>query len=184
MAYQKIKGMMADGKTSRYVQVDDRGRLFFSSNSKIIRVTKPLGAASAYHATDVLSESTSVGKDWDFNFGFTGELVFATVVSVTTALTPRLVLHLYRFPPACQLNDHATATSPVAADLVNFICAIDFPSLTSIGTGMSYSVATPSTYGNIPILLDTPKIYGVLHTLTAFEPAVGGDMTIFLGAKW
>ena len=183
MAYQKIKGMMSDGKTSRYVQVDSAGRLVLSNNSKIKRVTKPLGAANEYHATDVLSESTSTGSDWDFNLGFTGNITLVMVVSVTSAITPRLVLHLYRFPPACQLNDHATSTSPKAADLVNFIGSVDLPAMTSLGTGMSYTIATPSTYGNLYLPYDTPKIYGVLHTLTAFTQTVGGDMTIFLGAE-
>ena len=34
MPYQKIKGMMSDGKTSRFVQVDSRGRLVMSPSTE------------------------------------------------------------------------------------------------------------------------------------------------------
>ena len=36
MAYQKIKGMMSDGKTSRFVQVDAEGRLVFAPSVESI----------------------------------------------------------------------------------------------------------------------------------------------------
>ena len=151
--------------------------------SKIIPVTKPLSAATAYHATDVLSGSTSTGMPWVFDFGFTGELDFAMVVSVTTALIPRLTLHLFSNYPTCQLNDHATSTSPIAADLLYMVGSVDFVTVTSVGAGMSYAIATPGTYGNLPVKYGKTKIYGVLHTLDAFTQTAGGKMTIFLGAR-
>lgn len=153
------------------------------SQSDIIRVTKNLGAASAYHATDVLSESTSAGQAWAFDFGFTGELDFAMVVSVTTAITPRLVLHLFSRIPTCTLNDHATSTSFIAADLLYMVGSVDFVAMTSVGAGMSYAIVTPGTYGNLPIKYRAKKLYGVLHTLDAFTQTAGGKMTIFLGAR-
>jgi len=151
--------------------------------SLIIQATFPLAAASAYHATDVLSYSTASVSPWVFDFGFTGEIDFAMAVSVTTAITPRLVLHLFYDTPTCQMNDHATSTSPIAADLLRIAGPIHFPGMTSVGAGMSYAIATPGTYGNLPVKYTKKKLYGVLHTLDAFTQTAGGNMTIFLGAR-
>lgn len=155
-----------------------------TTHRKIVSVTKTLLAATAYHATDVLCETATdtEGTDWDFDFGGTGYITLAKVVSETTALTPRLTLQLYSFPPTCELDDHATSTGPIIGDIDTFIGQIDMPAMTSIGTGLSYAVATPSTYGNLPLMYDVTKIYVVALTNDAFTQGAGKKLKISLGA--
>lgn len=157
---------------------------YTGNHKKFVITTKALAAATAYDAGDVLSETASSGQgtDWDFAMGGTGYITSAQVISETTAITPRLVLFLFRAPPTCELDDHAACTAPLAADLANCIGQIEFPAMIDRGTGMSYAMATPSTYGNIPLMFDTPTIYGVLVTLDAFTQTATDDMSVILGA--
>ncbi len=160
---------------------------------KTVSVTKALVAATAYHATDVLSEATSVATtSWLFAAigranGASGYITKAQVISETTALTPRLVLYLFNATPTCQLQDHATNTCPLFADEANYVGKIEFPIMSETGVAASHTIATPSTYGNLPLEFDcaaaADDLYGVLITLDAFTQGVGDDMVVKLTAE-
>lgn len=158
---------------------------------KTVSTTKVLAAASAYHAEDVLSESASNGVGTAYTFsavargdGASGYITRASVISETTNVTPRLTLFLFTATPTCELDDHAANTALKHADLANYIGKIDFPATEDLGTGDSEAVATPSTYGNLPLPFTCPvsadDLYGVLVTRDAFTQTAGDDMTIVL----
>ena len=151
---------------------------------KSVKVTKALAAASQYHAEDVVSETATntEGTDWDFDFGGTGYITKGTIMSETTAVTPRITLFLFSAPPTCELDDHAASTCPLNADAANFLGYIDFPATMDLGTGCSVAVATPSTTGNLPISFDSPIVYGVAVTRDAFTQTATDDLHIILTA--
>ena len=121
-------------------------------------------------ADDVISNSVDAGTDWDFDFGGTGYITKAILTSATNAIVPRCTLQLYSVPPTCNLHDNVAATSPVAADVPYFVGEVSFPALHDKGNSHSYSIATPSTYGDLPIAFDVPVLYGVLISDDACTP--------------
>lgn len=161
---------------------------------KTISVTKALKALSAYDAGDVVSEAATatIGTAWTFSAiagedGGSGYITKAHIISETTALTARLVLYLFKATPTCELDDHGANTALLHADLANYIGRIDFPALSENGTGDSEALATPSTYGNIPIAFTcasgSDDLYGVVMTMDAFTQGAGNDLTINLTAE-
>ena len=193
MAYQKIKGMMSDGKTSRYVQVDGRGRLVLAPRGvgklKLVSLTKQLAAASAYDANDVISENASTGTSWRFEIvarenGGSGYIVKAQAISESESVTPRLTLYLFNVAPTAALNDHAANTNPDLADIPNYVGRIDFPAMEALGTTDSNTIATPSTSGNLPLAFEcaynSDDLYGVLVTRDAYTQTATDDMVIKL----
>ena len=105
MSYQKIKGMMSDGVTPRFVQVDAEGRVVLApSKLKEITVTKAIAAASAEEANDVMSEHVTAGTPWIFeNVTATTNggawIVAAHAISETESITPNLTLFLFNGYP-------------------------------------------------------------------------------------
>jgi len=144
---------------------------------------KALTAATAYHVGDVMSESTTTGTAWKFDFGGPGYIVKAVAVSLTTGMTARLIAQCYSRPPTCNLLDHAASTGPVEADVPFFLGTIDFPAMTDLVLGPSYSTATPSTYGNLALEFDVPIVYVVLATLTADDFLDGIKFYLTLSAE-
>ncbi len=158
---------------------------------KTVSVTKVLSAITVYNAADVLSESAtaSTATCWTFSAiaranAASGYITKAHVISETTAITPRLVLYLFNVIPTCELDDHQANTALLHADLAKYIGRIDFPAMSENGTGDAEAIATPSTYGNLPLAFDcaagADDIFGVLVTLDAFTQDPGDDMTINL----
>lgn len=138
-------------------------RKFKLIHQETIFQTKVCASAGAQGAEDVVSESATIGEDWDFIFGGIGKITKAIITSVT-ALTPRMVLYLFTRPPTSNLQDNAPNTAPIAADIPFFIGSIEFPAMIDYGTGASYAIATLSTYGNLSLPFETARIYGVLVT--------------------
>lgn len=138
-------------------------------HDKTVLTTKTVvGGANA--ADDVISESVDAGADWDFEFGGTGYITKAIIASATNAITPRLNLQLYTKPPTCNLHDNVASSGPLAADLPYFIGTIELSAMSDDGTSHSYTIATPSTVGKLPLMFDTPKLYGVLVSKDACTP--------------
>ena len=131
-------------------------------HSKTISVAKTMLAA-AKAAGDVVSENATTGTDWDFDFGGTGYITKAVITHDAT-LTDRLRLYLFSQPPTSETDDNVANTSPLTADQGFFLGTIDFPAFQSQGTGDAFTVATPSTTGNLPLAFDSPVIYGILVT--------------------
>ncbi|KKM88888.1 hypothetical protein LCGC14_1254170 [marine sediment metagenome] len=163
MPYSKLKGLMADGKSFRYVQVDAEGRIVIAPESSItvkkIRVRKQLEAnGSAHAAGDVLSESDSdgVGTAWTFHDvvrvpGGAGRIVQVTADTQVESQDYIIGLQVYTKYPTSELDDNAAAASPNPADGPFMVDEITLPALHSRGDN-SYAVSTPSTTGNLPLL--------------------------------
>ncbi len=156
---------------------------------KTVSVEKILSAASAYDAEDVLSESTSSGTVWTFEKiasenGGKGYITKAMVVSETTGIAPRLAAFIYKATPTCSKFDHLTTTNIIYADVPNLVGVIEFPAMVDRGTGGSYAVATPSTFGNLPLEFecasDADDLLVSLITLDAFTQGAGKKMTLSL----
>lgn len=157
---------------------------------KSITVAKVL-VGGACGAEDVLSEHITTGTAWTFAAiaranGGKGFIVKAMAICETTALTPRLTLFLFNATPTGVLNDNVANTSPVHADLAKYVGKIDFPAMEDLGTGTSSTIATPSTYGNLPLAFecasDADDLYGVLVSRDIVTPGAAADMTIILTA--
>ena len=161
-----------------------------------VSVTKALTSASAYAAEDVLSESATngVGTAWTFSAiakvdGGTGYIVKAQAICETTAVTPRLTLYLFNTTPTSELDDNAANTALLHADLANYVGKIDFPAMEDVG-GDSEAVASPSTYGNLPLAFQcrntatvADDLIGILVTRDAFTNTAGNDVTVTLTAE-
>ncbi len=158
---------------------------------KSVSVTKNIVTGGAYSADDVISEQTTngLGTPWTFSAigranGAYGYIVKAHVVSETTAITPRLVLYLFNATPTCELDDNAANTALLHADLANYIGRIDFPSMSEYGTSDAEAIATPSTYGNLPLAFQcaagADDLYGVLVTIDGVTLDAADDVTVTL----
>ena len=159
-----------------------------------VSVTKALESAAAYTAEDVLSETdtASAGTAWTFSTiakvnGGTGYIVKAQAICETTAVTPRLTLFLFNATPTCELDDNAANTALLHADLANYVGKIDFPAMEDLGTGDSEAMATPSTYGNLPLAFQcataADDLIGVVVTRDAFTNTATNDLSIILAAE-
>lgn len=147
-------------------------RVRYTQQLLVSTLTKEVAAVGDYAAEDVLSESASAGTAWSWaatklkgGFGYISK---AQVICEVTGLTPALTLYLFKDTPTCNLNDNVANTALLHADLDNYIGKIDFPAMEDLGTGDSETLATPGTYGNLPLsfvcALDDTTIYGVLVT--------------------
>jgi hypothetical protein len=146
---------------------------------KTIEVTKAVAAVGNYAAEDVLSESATTGTAWIFyGCGGSGYIVNAQVLCETTAQTPRLTLYLFSALPTTNLYDNVANTAPSHTDIANYLGKIDFPAMEDLG-GDSEAVATPSTYGNLPLAFKTTgqaeALYGILVTRDAITGESAGD---------
>ena len=156
-------------------------------NHKTVNVQKTLEAEGTYTANDVMSESDTNGEGttWDFEFGGTGHITRAVVVTPTTR-TAVLSLYLYGAPPTCELDDNAANTGPLVADLGFYLGHIQFPALSAQG-GPSYAIVTPAqvyaTPGNIPFGFDKSKLYGVLVDGTGQDFGDATTLDIILTAE-
>lgn len=139
-------------------------------------VKRTLTAAGNYAAEDVLSDSATVGTAISFTGiaktkGGGGYITRASILCSVTALTPRLTLFLFNVTPTCTLNDNAANTAVVAADQANCVGWIDFRGMEDLGTGMSQTIATPGSSGNLPLAFicasGDDTLYGVLVTRDA-----------------
>ena len=149
---------------------------------------KRLAAAGDYTAEDVMSEVVTIGGT-PFIFELaskSGYIEKAVALCSTTALTPRLTLYLFNQYPTCEMDDNDPNTAPIVADRFSYQGKIDFPAMEDLGTGMSNTLAAPSTYGNLPLPYYAPKkkLYGVLVTRDAITgQAAGMTMTIGLQVR-
>ena len=154
----------------------------YVADVKLNGVSIPLGPTSGTHkkdvlttktviggactAGDVISEHATTGTDWDFDFGGTGYITKAVAVLAAANKTERLRLWLFNTPPTSEVNDNVASDAPVAADVPYLVGYIDFPAMSSSpATAFSVTVASPSTFGNLPLSFDKPVIHGILSGL-------------------
>ena len=148
-----------------------------------ITVTKALAAAANYDAEDVLSESAGTGTAWTFaqaarSNGGSGAILAVYDIFQTTNLTPRLTVYWYKATPTCVLNDNVANTSVKNADKANYLGRTDISTMEDLG-GISESIATPSTVGNLPLVFtcasDADDIIGVVVTRDGFSDEIATD---------
>lgn len=81
------------------------------------------------------------------------------------------------------LNDNVANIALDHVNLSNYVGKIDFVAMEDIETGDSETIATPSTYGNLPLTFTCASndLYGILVTRDAITgESAGDDMTIKL----
>ena len=161
-----------------------------------VSLLRTLASAGDYAAGDVMSDSATGGAGTAMSFtgiaktkGAGGYITKASILCSTTALTPKLTLFLFNAVPTCELDDNAANTAVVAADQASYVGHIDFPAMEDIGTGMSQTLATPSTYGNLPLAFNCAYnsniLYGVIVTRTAITgEAASMTLRINLTTEW
>ncbi len=159
-----------------------------------VSTKKTLAAAGDYAAEDVLSESATdtVGTDWDFlgiakTNGGNGYITKAIALCSTTNLTPRLTLYLFTAAPTSELDDNAANAAISTTDAPNYVGRIDFLAMEDLG-GMSGSIVTPSTSGNLPLAYNCTQgvddLYGILVTRDAITgEAASMTLTIVLTSE-
>jgi len=160
---------------------------------KEVRTTKVIdGGLGAYAVNDVVSNEdccSTTATCWTFEdvvlaVSRSGYIVGAIIDSATESVTPALTLYLFNAVPTSNLIDNAPNTAPDCNDILKYIGKIDFPALESLGTTDSTSIATLSTYGNLPLPFKCATadadIYGILVTRTAFTQSAGDDISIIL----
>lgn len=117
-------------------------------------------ANGAYVAEDVVSENTTAAlgaKFWSFpgmakRPGGQGYIVGGFITAETTAIASWFSLFLHTDEPTCAVGDGIPNTAFLLADRhIAVPGPIDFPACSDLGTGMSSTVATASTVGNLPI---------------------------------
>ncbi len=140
-----------------------------------VSVTTDLVANTTYAANTVMSDSASAGAVWNFAnvteiVGGTGYIVKAQAIAQANT-TPRLRVFLFNSGTlTCNVNSNVASNAPAHADLAKYIGGIDVPALENY-TGDSYSIATPSTAGNLPLAFqcasDNNCLYGIVMTKDA-----------------
>lgn len=157
--------------------------------TKTVQVTQALAAASAYSANDIMCSNATTGVQWIFteiarHDGGSGRIVQAMIQSESENVTPRITLFVSNATFSTVDEDHAANTNPDPADLANYQGKIDMPVLESLGTTDSNSIATCSTYGNLPLYYTcatgADDLYIVAVTRDAFTQTPTDDMTITL----
>tara|TARA_Y100000310_G_scaffold23392_1_gene22380 strand:- start:11042 stop:11662 length:621 start_codon:yes stop_codon:yes gene_type:complete len=156
-----------------------------SGVAKTISVTKVIEAKGNYAAEDVLSSDTATGDalPWTFSGIFRadntgGYITTAVIKSETTDLAFRPTMYLYNVTPTGKMADNEANQNPLYADEAKFVGQVDWPALSNLG-GMSVSVATASTVGNLPLWVDSASnaddLFGILVTRDAETGETAGD---------
>ena len=152
------------------------GKVLTAGSLKTVLAIKGLAAAANYEAEDVMSEATAASTFWHFpHIGLNGYIVKAQCLNETTALTPRVTVFLYRRPPTVQLLDGVANTGPSLDDLSFYEGKLDFMAWEDLG-GVSESLITPSTVGNLPIAYttDTGRFIAIVVTRDAITGEAAG----------
>ncbi len=151
---------------------------------------KTVISSGAYDAEDVTSESTSIGTPFIFKnaarvAGGGGRIIDAFVLAETTAIASWFSLFVHKSYPNCALNDDVANTAFLLRDRGNAVVQIDFPACSDLGTGMSASIVTPSTVGNLPKSFVCPKGSRDLYGVSVIRNAVDlVDNTILRYVLW
>jgi len=179
-----------DGTNFYPLKVDSSGNLVLAAGTNLIgtvsgvqkqvSVTKALAAADDYAAEDVMCENATTGVAWTFAAiaranGASGYITKAHALWETTALTPRLTLYLFNAAPTTELDDNKANAAPAFADLAQYVGKIDFPAMEDLG-GMSESVATPSTTGNLPLAFTCATAADDLIGILVTRDAITGEV--------
>lgn len=145
---------------------------------------------TAYEANDVISEKAANGTSWTFAgmgrvSGGSGYIVKARAVTDDiTGQTQRLRLYLFNATPTSELDDLATNSQPLYADLSKMIGTIDFDALDNAQAGADSS-ETQRDDLRLAYTCDAADtaLYGILITLDAFTPIAQQKFSVTLEAE-
>jgi len=164
-----------------------------SGTLKEVRVAQVIdGSLGAYAAGDVVGADdccTTLAVAWEFDVarvaGGYGYIVGATLVNETENQAVQYDMLVFNATPTGELRDNAANTNPVKADRSKYLGTISFPySVAKGATVATYTQATPSTVGNLPLAFkcaaEDTKIYTVLVTNTAYTQTATDDIEITL----
>ncbi len=142
---------------------------------------KIIDANGAYTAGDVVSNKPTGGgaTPWVFHNvvredGGAGEIMAVKIEAQTTAIASVFSLFAHSDVPTCELDDADANTAPLLADVTSGIYKgrVDFTACDDVGTGMSETMATTSTYGKLPIPFVCKPGSKDLHCVLAIQNAV------------
>jgi len=149
-------------------------------------------ANGAYEAGDVVSENVTIAAGatpWIFRNmvrkpGGAGIIHDALILAQTTAIASVFSLFLHKATPTCELGDGVPNTAFIIGDIGIAVVRIDFIACDDVGTGMSESTATPSTYGKLPKAFvcaeGSRNLQGVLAIHNAVDLADSTSLRIVL----
>ncbi len=157
---------------------------------KQVTASIPLASLGTYSAYDVMSNSTDSGTTFAFpaigrSNGAGGYITEAAVSLDTTGVTPRLTMFLFNaLPIGGTIRDNVLNLHVQETDLDKSQRKIDWVATETLNSGASEAVATPSTYGNLPLPFicasNADDLYGVLVTRDAVILGTGGTATVSL----
>ena len=161
---------------------------------RIVEVSakKTVLASGAYTAEDVVSENITIATGatpWVFKNvvrknGGAGIIHDAFIMAQTTAIASWFSLFLHKGHPTCELGDAVPNTAFIIGDIDIAVVRIDFSASDDIGTGMSETLATPSTVGRLPKAFvcaeDSKDLQGVLAIKNAVDLADSTALRIVL----
>lgn len=155
-----------------------------------VEKTRPADT-TAYSAEDVVSESDTNGEGtaWAFSIPFgkrsAGYITKAIIQTKKASVTASFTLFLFNVTPTSELDDNAANTAPDYEDLAGYQGRIDFPGMEDLGGDSSWSQATPSTAGQLPLMFQCAaaddRLFGILVTRDAFTPSSDQEFAIKLG---
>ncbi len=161
-----------------------RGRM------KTVTASLPLASLNAYAANDILTNSTAAGTTFAFPAilradGAYGYITGAKISFDTTAVTPRTSMFLFNaVPTGGTIRDNVLNLHITATDLAKYQGKIDWVATETLNSGASEALASPSTYGNLPISVKgasgADDLYGVLVTRDIVTLGTGGTATVSL----
>lgn len=146
----------------------------------------------AYTAGDVVGTDncTTTSTYWTFTEctwknGGKGYIVGATLTNETENQAVQYDLFLFNAAPTGETTDNAANTNPIKADRAKYLGKIEFPTSVAKGaTVMTYTQASPSTTGNLPVAFQcgstVDDLYGILVTNTAYTQTPTDDIEITL----
>lgn len=156
----------------------------------LVRVEKTRVAdTNALAANDAIDVSTSAPTGFTFAVGRaaaggtgSGAIVYAHLATDQAANVSAYDLDLYdatiTFP-----NDNAEATR-LYANKAKFLGTIVFPAVAKKTANSDQAESVPATQPNIPfVCVGSSSIYGVLRTVTGFNPASGQKFYVTLGVS-
>jgi hypothetical protein len=171
----KIKGDVAEAKT------------------KTVTGSSSGAGLALYTANDIISNSTGAGTTIAFaaiarENGGSGYITKANIVLGTSNITPRLTMYLFNaLPVGGTLNDNSPNLHILGTDTAKYQGRIDWLALDTVGSGLSQSVATPSTYGNVPLSFGCASgaddLFGVLVTRDTVTAGTNVTISIDLTAE-
>ena len=150
------------------------------------------GSLGAYAAGDVVGADdccTTKAIPWLFQLaesnGGGGYITRAEIVNETENQAVQYDLLLFSALPNGELRDNAANTNPLKGDRDIYTGKIAFPSSEAKGaTVATYTEATPSTVGNLPLAYqcnpESKIVQGVLVTNTAYTQTATDDIAITL----